>query len=327
MENSPLEVARSHLRFGDISAAQMLADAHLAVSPVGADDHWRFLFVKSECLRMRGRTREALDLIGSEINDNSAPDILALWKMHRGYVLGMRNSYLEAKQEFDEAERIATEHGLDQLLIEVLVRRAMILFFAEDLAASQETYRNALEMARQHGDLFLQAVALAGTGKNLMIRSNFRDAIGWYEQALAAAQLAGARVLAASMHSELGWCYYNLSEDDKALELFRLSEIVFLEVGALGNYQISLGNIGNIFVRRGDYPTAITYFQRALELAKKNDDRISMMKWLNNLSAVFSKLGNPVSAAEYRRQYTRLKTELQMERNRVRSAPTGKQSA
>lgn len=216
---------------------------------------------------------------------------------------------------FDEAERIARENELSTILIEVLVRRAMIFFFAED-AASQQTYRTALDLARQHGDLFLQAVALAGTGKNQMIRGNFRDAIGWYEQALAVAQQAGARVLAATMHSELGWCYYNLNDDDKALELFRLSETVFLEVGALGN----------IFVRREEYPTAITYFQRALELATKNEDRISMMKWLNNLSAVFAKLGNPISAGEYQRQHTRLKVELQLEREKARSAPAGKQS-
>jgi tetratricopeptide (TPR) repeat protein len=232
----------------------------------------------------------------------------------------MRNAYLESKQEFDRAEEIASSNGLHNVSLDNLLRRAMILFFAEQLAASQEAYRRALQLALVQGDLFSQALALAGTGKNLMIRKDYRGAIGWYEQALSAAMETGASLLAAAMHSELGWCYYNLNEDEKALDLFRLSETAFLNSGAMTNYQISLGNIGNIFVRRGDYPTAISYFQRALELARKNEDRISMVKWLNNLSDAFFRLGNPVPAGEYRRQLTILQAELQRERERARSA-------
>jgi tetratricopeptide (TPR) repeat protein len=178
------------LRSGNLSSAETLAETQLQKASRQSNEYWQFLLVKSECLRLRGRTREALELIGIEINEDVSPEVLALWKMHRGYVLRMRNSYLEAKRAFDDAERIARENEFSTILMEILVRRAMILFFAEDLAASQETYRKALELARRQGDLFLPSVALAGTGKNLMIRGNFRDAIGWYEQALAKAKEA-----------------------------------------------------------------------------------------------------------------------------------------
>lgn len=86
-------------RSGDLSAAEALADTNLQIANVESNEYWQLLFVKSECLRMRGRTREALGLIGNEINENVSPEVLALWKMHRGYVLGMRNSYLDARQD------------------------------------------------------------------------------------------------------------------------------------------------------------------------------------------------------------------------------------
>jgi len=97
--------------------------------------------------------------------------------MHRAYFLGMRNSYVEAAKGFDEVEEIASAQGLRTVKIEILLRRAMILFFAEDLDASQDTYQTALELAQDHDDKFQEVVALAGTGKNLMIRGKFQEAI------------------------------------------------------------------------------------------------------------------------------------------------------
>ena len=183
----------AHIRAGNLALANYESDLGLQTSLPGTDEHWRFRFAKAECLRLRGQTGDALELTGTRIDaEHISPEIFALWKMHRGYVLGVRNSYLEAKQALNEAERVAKENQLQSVLVEILVRRGMILFFAEDLSGSQETYREALQLAQQQGDLFLKAVALAGTGKNLMIRGNFHHAIDWYERALAAAQEDGA---------------------------------------------------------------------------------------------------------------------------------------
>jgi len=315
------KTASSLFRTGNLDRAMKAAEVGMERTSPNTDEYQQFLFVKAECLRTKGQVRQALELIGESINESGlSPETCALWHMHRGYFLGMRNAYVESKQEFDKAEDIASNQSLSHISLDILLRRAMILFFAEELVASQDAYRKALQVAEVHGDLFSQALALAGTGNNLMIRKNYREAVGWYEKALVAAKESRATLLAAAMQSELGWCFYNMEHDDKALELFRASEAAFLAAGALTNYQISLGNIGNIFVRRGDYPAAVSYFQRALELAKKNEDRISMAKWLNNLSDVFFRMGNPVLAGEYQRQLMLVKVALQRERARVRQA-------
>lgn len=317
---SLIDAAVTNLRAGDLSSARDAAERGLSATDPADDEYWRFVFVKADCLRITGNVREAIELLKTDLSDKPlSKEVIALWRMHRAYLLGMRNSYLEAQQEFDAADLVATQAGLKAVSLEILLRRAMILFFAEELVASQLSYRKALALARDVKDPYSEALAMAGTGKNLMIRKNYREAISWYRSALEGFIGAGANLLIAAMQSELGWCYYNLEQDDEALAMFRAAERVFLEAGAQANYQIALGNIGNIFVRRGDYPTAISYFQRALKIAEKNRDRVSMEKWLNNLSDAFFRLGNPVSAGEYQRKCLYVRAELQRERDRVRS--------
>lgn len=97
---SKLEAAISDFRSGNLLSALAAAESGMQQSTPHTDEHLRFLFIKAECLRTKGQVRQALELIGTEIDEPGlSPETCALWRMHRGYFLGMRNAYLESKQE------------------------------------------------------------------------------------------------------------------------------------------------------------------------------------------------------------------------------------
>lgn len=82
----------------------------------------------------------------------------------------------------------------------------------------------------------------------------------------------------------------------------------------MSNYQVSLADIESVYLRRGEFLTAISYYQRALELARKLGDQVSVSKWLRNLSQAYSLLGSPALARGFESEAENLNILLTQER-------------
>ena len=74
------------------------------------------------------------------------------------------------------------------------------------------------------------------------------------------------------------------------MELFRKAERVNYDAGVVHNYQVVLANIGNVYLHRHDYFTAISYYQRALALAREIKDTVSIKKWTRNINLAYAKI-------------------------------------
>jgi protein gp37 len=79
------------------------------------------------------------------------------------------------------------------------------------------------------------------------------------------------------------WCGANWWYVSWALALinnpsicYAKTEAVRLKAGAVANYQVVLGNIGNVYLYRTEFPTAISYYQRALAIAREIKDPLSI---------------------------------------------------
>ncbi len=133
-----------------------------------------------------------------------------------------------------------------------------------------------------------------------MIQEHYQDALPWLEQSLAIFEAADAPLVVAMDWSELAVCYLGLGDDEKALELFRDAERVNYECGVVHNYQVVLANIGNVYLHRRDYFTAISYYQRALAIAREIKDPVSVKKWTRNINLAYARIRQAVDVA-YRR--------------------------
>ncbi len=112
----------------------------------------------------------------------------------------------------------------------------------------------------------------------------------WLQDSLGIFEVAGARLSIAMVWSELAVCYLGMGDDEKALELFRKAESVNHESGFIHNYQVVLANIGNVYLHRRDHFTAISYYQRALALAREIKDPVSIKKWSYNINLAYARI-------------------------------------
>lgn len=136
-----------------------------------------------------------------------------------------------------------------------------------------------MDLSQQLGGWYFSGSALWGIGKNLMIQQFYEEAIPWLQQSLAVFEDAHAELSMALVWSELAVCKLGLGIDHQSLDLLQQAEAVQQKAGTLANDQIALGNIGNVYLFRKDYRTAISYYQRALTIAREIRDPVSIHKW------------------------------------------------
>lgn len=112
----------------------------------------------------------------------------------------------------------------------------------------------------------------------------------WLNQSLAVFEAANAPLAVAMVWGELAVCYLGIGDDEKAMDLFRETERVNYASGSIHNYQVALANIGNVYLHRRDHFNAISYYQRALTLAREIKDPVSIRKWTHNINLAYARI-------------------------------------
>ena len=281
------------MRLGDFEGARRLAEAEIErhacqeVKP----QIWDLRFIRADVLEARGRVEEALNYL-----ESFAPSVGDLFesgatlKMYRGSYTGFLGRYETSHRLFNEAEGIAREAGLLELLAEIHLAQAFIFFRQKDYVSSDGLFRSALSIAEKVGGWRLRGHGLWGIGKNLMIQEHYQEALPWLDQSLEIFERANVPLAIAMVWGELAVCYLGLGDDEKAMELFRKAERVNYDCGVVHNYQVVLANIGNVYLHRRDYFTAISYYQRALALAREIKDPVSIKKWTRNINLAYARI-------------------------------------
>jgi tetratricopeptide (TPR) repeat protein len=317
------EEAQSAMRGGDVARAIEVSglvigrlDPQKDATALG-----RFRLLRAKCLWVQGQSSEALQLLEEgERTPELGPRLRAQLKMERAYFCGLLARFSESKTLFDEAAGLLDQGDSRDAVGELQWRRGMVLHFFGDFAASDTCFRTALAIGEDEKKAMIAGLGSAGIAKNLMMSGHPGEAVPWFERALATFEKEGSRLHVAAMLSELGACHFGLDNLEQALELFLKAEQIDLETGAHPGRQIVIANIGNIYLRRGAYVKAISHYQRAIEIAKHSDDRISVYKWLKNLGVAYSAMGNAAIGANFERQAEAMNRVLEEERSRARDA-------
>lgn len=227
MKKSAVEHARDLLWLDDLDGASRVAEDEICRfgDKGNTAEIWQFRFIRSEIIRLRGHTEEALRYLESQesvnLPDTSDIDSLARLWMHRGYCYGLLGRHELSLRLLAAAEETARDSGLFELLCEVHQRQAMILFRQQDYGASDRIFRIILKLSDEMEGWYFQGNARWGIGKNLMIQRHYREAMPWLKDSLKIFEDVNARLSVATVWGELAVCYLGLGDDEKALELFQ----------------------------------------------------------------------------------------------------------
>jgi len=267
------------------------------------DEHWRLRSILALCICEQGNFREAIEILeGVPAGKSVSIETRARVLNQKGFCLSRSGNFAKAKECLDAATSLAIESKSREILSEVQINRSTLFFFLAKYDEVETCGRLALEIGEELKLPLVRASACASIGKSLMYRDRQADAIPWFERALVLYQEEGASGYADIMRGELGCCHFALQENDRAFEYFNRALQASRESAAFASLHIDLANMGCLLLRRREVAAAISHFQEALQIARNLGDEISVSKWLHNLAAAYSQMGNPALSEGFQRE-------------------------
>jgi WD40 repeat protein/CHAT domain-containing protein len=117
------------------------------------------------------------------------------------------------------------------------------------------------------------------------------SAIGHYEQALVIQQTHGNRTGEAWTLMNLGLCYYELCDYQRARDYYERSLALFRDLEDSSGEAANLNRLGNWYLSLADSLTAIDYLEESLAIYRELNDRGGESTCLNNLGNCYDFLG------------------------------------
>lgn len=298
MTESTQKTAQDLLRLGNSDGARRIVDTELKKcgDKGSSTDVWSLRFTRADLIRYAGHTDEALKYLHTcekefPPENHDLPSQIGL-KKTSGYCLCMLGKYAPSEVLLQEAEYIARDTGLLELLCEVQYCQAWLRYVRNDLQSSEQLFREIFRTSEQIDNWYFRAVGLWGIGKNIMMRGHrssdpvlLKEALPWFEKSHDLFAAAGRQMFA---FGDMAVCFLGMGDDTKSLELLEDVLSFYAEAGWVHNYQATIANIGNVYRYRGDYLRAIEYYRCAVEYAQEIKDPVSIRKWSYNIRLSYS---------------------------------------
>lgn len=224
---------------------------------------WRFRLLAAEDLMILSREPEAAPLLATQGAPSQAA-LRARLTADRGRLIN-RSDPDRARALFQEA-LTAARAARDSELECVLHLRLGDL--ARGFDQVDPFYQEALAVAERRQDVYLKAWARVSLGFNRLNFARSDEAIPLLTQALADARQCGAKSFVAAATGDLGLCYWQLGDFDKAQSAFQSAEKLNGQIGARDSQLRWLGNLGLLYFSKGDLDQAEPFEKRALKLAE-----------------------------------------------------------
>ncbi|MET0237334.1 MAG: BTAD domain-containing putative transcriptional regulator, partial [Kibdelosporangium sp.] len=169
-----------------------------------------------------------------------------------------------------------------------------------DHAASLEHLPRALTLARETGDLALEASVLHGLGVAHRLRGDCEQALKFLTQALEANRRVGFERHVPVVLNDIGETLVSAGDHPLALGHFTEALAASVELTDQHNESISLGHIGHTHLLAGDLPEARRHLTHALALRSRIPDPYEEAHLHRRLSELAGRAGDAATAAEHR---------------------------
>ena len=276
------------LRKGDLAQALTLADRGIEMtgSP-SSEPAVRFRLLKTEILLHRRDSEAAAALLGPSLPDT--PEYAAL-RARRRYLEG-RLSIVQGRLEpaldaLAEAARMAQGAGATDVGLEAAVFEGQALVRLGRWDEGESILQRAAASAEASSDRFRQVLAWHSLGMGRLLRRRFDEAAPLFDRVLAVREFDTYAIHATAL-TNAALCYAQLGESDRAIELLRRAVATHERLNARVYLEQALGELGSVYVLRGDFDTAIVHLTRALEVARAAGQDADAALWAANLASAY----------------------------------------
>jgi CHAT domain-containing protein len=278
--------ALSSLRDGDFekSLAELRRVARPARGARENDAEWRsrLRLLEADVLIEQNRHAEAAALLDAEADDSQRPPEVRIVRRALNAKWALRRSqFQKAAELLNEAGQLAAANSRRDLSAEVNILRGELLGRQRRFAQAEAAYQEARRFAADLGDGHRQARALKDLGLVRMLQARSEEAIPLLLQALAISERLGADYTTAGAANNLGMCYAQLGDYDKAL--FYREQALRLARPSARLAEV-LGETGTLHLDQGEPRQAAEFYRRALSAAEQFGVLPEAARWAGNLT-------------------------------------------
>ncbi|MGA9672178.1 MAG: tetratricopeptide repeat protein, partial [Terracidiphilus sp.] len=234
----------------------------------------KFQLLEADAMVWRGVYDDALRLLAGYPEDNVSGNSEGIVRKLtiESVILTHQRQFLAANQSLSRAVDLCKARTCASCG-DVLRARGSLAINQGQPALARRYYLDAVTFAHAHHDRFLEASVSLNLGVAAIRADRFDEALDWSSAAYRAAVELGADNLAQGAAGNIGWAYYQLGDDERALELFLEAE---KSAARLGNLRSELNwtvTAGYVYRDTGDLVHAAQSYSQALNLAKRIDSK------------------------------------------------------
>ncbi|HJR92265.1 MAG TPA: tetratricopeptide repeat protein, partial [Acidimicrobiia bacterium] len=290
-----VEAARWYLRAGTHAAGTFSSDTALSMFDAaarltpGTEPALEFdiLLAREAVLDRLGRRDEQRDVLDAMSAFTDLDGVRrAQTRLAEGRWLFFHSDYAQVEPVADEAVQLARQAGNVELELDALMLGGRTRAFRNDHLGARAFLENVLEQARTAGSLRQVAEALRLLAIVATNLSESETAARCLEESVAAFRRIGDLEGEALCIAQLGAVYIGMERYDEAREMSERAVAMFEESGHRLRRGIVLGNLVSIALEQGRFDDALALSIETLELTEALDDAEGIVSTLLRLGEV-----------------------------------------
>jgi len=209
----------------------------------------------------------------------------------------MKGEYTAALRNWEPSLKLFEELGDDKLVANLQSNMGAILLTTGKFVEAKELFLSALKMAEEMSDSLRISTLLLNIG---LIYSEtpgtYDEALSYYQRAIEMGEALGDLDIMGIGTINMGEIYVEKEEYDSALYYFDKSLNLLTSPIDIASV---LNFIGSIYSENREYLKALNFYQDALELARKENAQRETVGILLGLASTYENLDNQTRAIEY----------------------------
>ena len=256
-------------------------------------------------------------IIDSKVNGNQSNQAKGLNR--KGFIKANQGNFSEALQLYFETLNIF-EALKDQMgIANTFIKIADVLSFLNRYEEGGSYGEKALNIFEQQNDTSNILIAYRSIADSYLGTENYEDALIYIKKSLGMAKTSDISLISmASLLNTEGNVLKYLKRYDESIDAYNQSNQICTELNHPGGMSATLANISDIYMRKGDYKSALLFQKKSYALTIEHGFNMNIIENLNNLSTIYRELNDFENALKYREQHQMIKDSvLSVEKDQI----------
>lgn len=215
----------------------------------------------------------------------------------------LKGDLQSALESYFQAAKIASEEGLKSQLASVNITIADVYSIMGNHDIAVDYYKNSIEVLRQEKDSINLASALLNAGDEYFNHEELDSALLYFKESEAIFRALNYELGIAYNLGNVGLVYAEQNRDLQAEE--EINQAVSYLESLQDYYPISvyLLYMADIYIRKGNFPKAVNYVNRSLDLSRQHGLKDQVSEANLKLSEIYEKAGSYQKSLFHYKEY------------------------